>query len=155
MNCVENMRKILGGSGAYTLSGESMIDWELGAYGAGLGPLEEEAQKLQEDLFAMTAGGERLAVWERMYRRQASWAELETRRRGVAAALSRRGGPVLSGDMEGILAASGIKGSAQIASGKLVITVTEYQGVTESEALRLLGRLIPLHVEWEIEAPAA
>lgn len=152
MTCLENMHKILGESGAYKLTGDSMIDRELEAYGAGLGPLEQEAQRLQEDLFAMTAGSERLTEWERMYRRQASWAELEPRRRGVAAALSRRGGPVLSGDIEGILAASGIKGSAVMEAGKLVITVTEYQGVTESEAQRLLGRLIPLHVKWEINS---
>lgn len=150
MNCVESMRKALNQSGAYALDGTGMIDQELAAYGAGLGKIEEEADKLEGDLFAMTAGGERLGIWEHMYRRQASWAGTDTRRRGVAAALSRRGGPVLAGDMEGILAAAGIAGSVSVEAGKLIITVTEYQGVTEAEAKRVLGRMIPLHVKWEI-----
>lgn len=150
MDCLENMRKVLSGTGAYALDGNSMVDMELEAYAAGFRIVEDSLSQLEEDMFAMTAGPEQLGVWERLYRRQASWAGPELRRKGVAAALSFRGGPVLARDMEGILAAAGIKGSAGMQDGKLVITVTEYQGVTETEAVRLLGRLIPLHVRWEI-----
>lgn len=150
MDCVGNMRRVLSGTGAYALDGSSMIDQELEAYGAGLRTVEDSLRQLEDDMFAMTAGDERLGIWEKLYRRQASWGDMNTRRRGVAAALSRRGGPVLSGDIEGILAAAGIKGSASVRDGKLVITVTEYQGVTETEAVRLLGRLMPLQVRWEI-----
>ena len=155
MDSVENMRKVLNESGAYKLGGDSAVDWELGAYGAGLGPVEEGLRRLEGDMFALTAGEERLGAWERLYRRQASWAGPETRRRGVAAALSRRGGPVLSGDMEGILEAAGIKGTARVEGGKVIVTVTEYRGVTEEEAGRLLSGLLPLHVAWEIEAAGA
>ena len=99
MDCVENMRGVLNAAGAYKLTGDSAIDQELEAYGVGLKAIEEQAQRLEDDLFAVTAGEERLGVWERLYRRQPSWADPDTRRRGVAAALSRRGGPVLPGDM--------------------------------------------------------
>ena len=128
-----------------------MIDQELEAYGAGLRPVEESLAGLEGDIFAATAGPERLGIWERFYRRQSSWADIETRRRGAAAALSRRGGPVLPGDMEGILAAAGIRGAARIEGGRLLIHAEEYVGVTETEAHKILGRMLPLHLGWEIE----
>ena len=151
MDCVENMRGVLNAAGAYKLTGDSAIDQELEAYGVGLKAIEEQAQRLENDLFAVTAGEERLGVWERLYRRQPSWADSDTRRRGVAAALSRRGGPVLPGDMEGILAAAGIRGAARIEGGRLLIHAEEYVGVTEIEAHKILGRMLPLHLGWEIE----
>ena len=142
MDCVENMRGVLNAAGAYKLTGDSAIDQELEAYGVGPKAIEEQA---------VTAGEERLGVWERLYRRQPSWADPDTRRRGVAAALSRRGGPVLPGDMEGILAAAGIRGTARIEGGRLLIHAEEYVGVTETEAHKILGRMLPLHLGWEIE----
>lgn len=151
MDCVENMRKVLTESGAYVLDGSSMVDQELEAYGAGLRTVEEEAQRLEGELFVLTASAERLGSWERLYRRQASWADIEVRRRGVAKALSCRGGLVLRGDLEGLLEAAGVKGSARMEDGKLIIHVEEYQGVTETEARRVLGRLMPLYIKWEIE----
>ncbi len=155
MDSVENMRKVLNESGAYKLSGDSAVDRELGAYGAGLGPVEEGLRRLEEDMFALTAGEERLGAWERLYRRQASWADPETRRRGVAAALSRRGGPVLSGDIEGILEAAGIKGAARFEGGKVIITVAEYLGVTEEEAGRRHSKPVALGLLREGEAAVA
>ncbi len=150
MNSVENMRKILNSSGAYKPDGGSLVDRELEAYGAGLMTVEESLDRLEADVFAATAGPERLSAWERLYRRQASWADMETRRKGVAAALSRRGGPVLMSDMEGILAAAGIKGSAGMENGTLVISVQEYMGVTEAEARKVLGRMMSAGVLWEV-----
>ncbi|WP_300684008.1 hypothetical protein [Acutalibacter sp. 1XD8-36] len=152
MDSVENMRKILNGSGAYRLDGGTIIDQELEAYGAGLRPVEESLARLEGDIFAATAGPERLGIWERFYRRQSSWADIDTRRRGAAAALSRRGGPVLMRDMEGILDAAGIRGSAGLEEGKMVIHVKEYLGITEAEARKVVGRMMPAGVRWEIRA---
>ena len=152
MDCVENMRGVLNAAGAYKLTGDSAIDQELEAYGVGLKAIEEQAQRLENDLFAVTAGEERLGVWERLYRRHGFRpAGKRSSMRGVAAALSRRGGPVLPGDMEGILAAAGIRGTARIEGGRLLIHAEEYVGVTETEAHKILGRMLPLHLGWEIE----
>ena len=63
MDSVENMRKILNGSGAYRLDGGTMIDQELEAYGAGLRPVEESLARLEGDIFAATAGTERLCLF--------------------------------------------------------------------------------------------
>lgn len=152
MSGVENMRRILSESGAYQLTGDTPVDQELDAYGAGLETVEEQARRLEEDMFALTASPEILKMWELLYRRQASWADPDVRRNGVAKALSRRGAPVLAGDAPGLLEAAGIKGTVREQDGKLVIQVEEYQGITETEARRLLGRLLPAHLEWEIEA---
>ena len=151
MDCVTNMRKILNGSGAYELDGSGLVDQELAAYGAGLGPIEEDLERLEEDLFAMTAGTGRLGAWERLYRRQVSGAGADMRRRGVARALSCRGGPALREHLPGILDAAGISGSAREEGGKLIIHVDSLQGTTEAEANRLLGRLLPLNAAWELE----
>lgn len=150
MDSTENMRRVLNACGAYKLDGSTMIDRELEAYGAGLEPVWERAAGLERDMFALTAGEERLGIWERLYRRQAAFGDIEARRRGVAAALSRRGGPVLAGDAEAILAVAGIEGSVRAEGGRLIITADSYNGATPAEAARLLGRLVPLHVGWEI-----
>lgn len=151
MDSITNMRKVLNESGAYELDGSGLVDQELAAYGAGLEPIEDGLQQLEEDLFAMTAGTGRLGTWERLYRRQASSAGADMRRRGVARALSCRGGPVLREHLPGILDAAGINGSAREENGKLIIHVDSLQGTTEAEAKRLLGRLLPLNVTWETE----
>ena len=36
--------------------------------------------------------------------------------------------------------------------GKLLVALEEYQGVTAQEAQRMLDRLLPAHLEWEIQA---
>lgn len=151
MECVENMRKVMNASGAYALNGQSLVDQELYAYGAGLESLEAQIQQLEEDMFAMTAGAGRLGLWERLYRRQPGWGDIAQRRRAAARALSRRGGPVMQGDLQGILEAAGITGSAEVSGGKIVIHADGYAGITPGEAAKMLGRLIPLHVQWEIE----
>ena len=55
-------------------------------------------------------------------------------------------------DMEGILDAAGIRGSAGLEEGKIVIHVQEYLGITEAEARKVVGRMMPAGVRWEIRA---
>ena len=61
-------------------------------------------------------------------------------------------GPALMSDMQGILDAAGIKGSAGLEEGKMVIYVQEYLGITEAEAHKVVGRMMPAGVRWEIRA---
>lgn len=146
----ENMRRVLADTGIYVLTGDSPIDREIGAYEAGLGPLEEELERLEADLFVLTATAECLARWEAVYRGQASTADLETRRLAAAKALSLSNDPLTASDMDDILLIAGIRGSWQESGGKLVIQAEEYLGGTEEQARRLLGRLLPAGLEWEL-----
>ena len=54
--------------------------------------------------------------------------------------------------MQDLLAAAGVRGSLREEDGKLLVALEEYQGVTAQEAQRMLDRLLPAHLEWEIQA---
>lgn len=151
MNGREHMAQVLGATGIYKLTGDSPVDWELDAYGAGLQVLETAMAELEGELFALTAPSGRLAEWERLFRSQESGAELAVRREAAAKAIGLRPVPAtLQAVREEILPIAGIKGTVAAEGSKLTITVEEYQGVTAKEAKRLLDRLLPAHLEWEI-----
>ena len=54
--------------------------------------------------------------------------------------------------LQDLLAAAGVRGSLREEDGKLLVALEEYQGVTAQEAQRMLDRLLPAHLEWEIQA---
>ena len=64
MRARAHMAQVLEGTGLYSLTGSTPVDWELDAYSAGFAPLEAAFDKLLADLFAATATRERLAQWE-------------------------------------------------------------------------------------------
>lgn len=145
-----HMAQVLRATGLYTLPGDTPADWEQAAYCAGLDSAEAELDTLEQSLFALTAPAEALARWEALFRSQASSGELGARRRGVAKALGLRfRRPTLGAIQEEVLPAAGIAGTVAESQGKLTITGTR-QGVTEAEARRLLDRLLPAHMEWEL-----
>lgn len=145
-----HMAQVLRATGIYTLPGNTPADWEQDAYCAGLDSAEGELDALEQSLFALTAPAERLAQWEALFRAQASSGALPARRKGVAGALGLRfQRPSLRAIQEQVLPAAGIAGTVAEADGKLSITGS-LQGVTEKEARRLLDRLLPAHMEWEL-----
>lgn len=146
----ENMAGIMAATGLYKLTGSSPVDWELDAYGKGLGILEADMELLEAELFVMTAPAQRLDQWEKLFRCQASGGSLEDRRLGVAKALSPGPGALSLPALEDILLIAGVRGGISWSEGKLHISVQEYIGVKEAEAKRLLDRLLPAHLEWEI-----
>lgn len=148
----ENIRQVLKNTGIYNLPGNSPVDHEVEAYAAGLEIVEDAMERLEKDLFALTATPERLAQWELLYRGQAAGGNLEARRKAAAQALGRQGGPVTAGNLDEILEAAGIRGTWEEVDGKLVIHATEYLCTSETEAKRLLGRLLPAHWKWEVAA---
>ncbi|RKJ39021.1 DUF2313 domain-containing protein [Acutalibacter sp. 1XD8-33] len=148
----ENIRRILSESGVYQLTGETPVDWEINAYEAGLQALEEEMEALEQDLFAATASARQLDRWEGLYRPQASSGELADRRRTVAKALAGYGGAVTLAVLKDLVEAAGILGTVTLEGGKVKLTVERCLGVSQAEAERMLNRLLPAHLEWEIAA---
>lgn len=144
------MAGILSATGLYKLTGVSPVDMELDAYGAGLGLIEADMALLEAELFVMTAPGDRLREWEKLFRWQASSGELEDRRRGVAKALGAWQGEMSLAAIADILDIAGVRGEATYADGKITVTASGFMGVTEREAKRLLDRLLPAHLEWEL-----
>ncbi len=146
----EHMAQVLRATGIYTLPGGTLADWEQEAFCAGLDKLEAGLDALEQSLFALTAPEEKLAQWEALFRAQASSGELAARRRGVAKALGLRfQRPTLRAIQEDVLPAAGIAGTVAEAEGRLMVAGT-LEGVTEQEARRLLDRLLPAHMEWEL-----
>lgn len=80
MRAREHMGHVLEATGLYRLTGDTPVDWELYAYGVGFARLEERFQAILEDMFPQTAGREKLAQWETLFRPQpaeASWKNVE------------------------------------------------------------------------------
>ena len=69
MRARAHMAQVLEGTGLYSLTGSTPVDWELDAYSAGFAPLEAAFDKLLADLFAATATRERLAQGEALFLR--------------------------------------------------------------------------------------
>lgn len=145
-----HLAQVLRATGIYTLPGDGPADWELEGYLAGLDRAEEELNVLEQSLFVSTAPAEQLARWESLFRAQASAGELAARQRGAAKALGLRfQRATLGAIQEDVLPAAGIAGTVAEAGGTLTVTGS-LQGVTEKEARRLLDRLLPAHLEWEL-----
>lgn len=147
MTAAENMARILRQSGVYKLTGESLVDWELAAYGAGFQVLAEQAAALEQEMLVATAPAERLSQWEKLCLPQALSASLEDRRAVVGQCLARRSGPITLGDLPGLLLAAGIKGTAAEGPEGLTVTVEEYL-LPEALAKARLGRLLPANLAW-------
>ncbi len=148
----ENIRRLLEATGIYRLTGSSPVDWEADTYEAGLDQAEAALAELEAGLFLASAPAERLEGWELLLRPQSSTASLEERREALRQTFSAWNRPANLAAMRGLLAAAGVKGSVREEGGKLLVAVEEYQGVTAQEARRMLDRLLPSHLEWEIEA---
>ena len=91
MRARAHMAQVLEGTGLYSLTGSTPVDWELDAYSAGFAPLEAAFDKLLADLFAATATRERLAQWEALFRPQPSTAPGISRRRAPRGSCPGRG----------------------------------------------------------------
>ena len=74
------------------------------------------------------------------------------RSRALVQAFSAWNRPANLEAMQDLLAAAGVRGSLREEDGKLLVALEEYQGVTAQEAQRMLDRLLPAHLEWEIQA---
>lgn len=147
MTAAENMASILTKSGVYKLTGDSPVDWELAAYGAGFQALAEQVSALEQEMLIGTAPAERLAQWEKLCLPQALSASLEVRRAVLGQCLASRGGPVAQDDLPGLLLAAGIKGTAAEGTDGLTVTVEEYL-LPEALAKARLGRLLPANLAW-------
>lgn len=144
------MARVLRATGLYTLPGGTAADWELEAMAAGFAAAEEDLAALEAELFILTAPAERLSEWEKLFRSQASGAALDVRRNAAAKALGARfERPSLKAVQENVLPAAGVLGTVREEDGRLIIEGS-LQGVAPQEAKRLLNRLLPAHMEWEL-----
>lgn len=142
-----HMAQVLEATGLYRLTGSTPADWELDAYGAGFALLEERFDRLLADLFPSTAGRERLAQWEALFRPQPAQAPVEDCRETVASRFAARG--FTQAAVEGLLPGAGVRGRLlEDGSGGLTVLLGRLLGVTREEASRELGQLLPAHMAW-------
>ncbi len=146
----ERIRQILNDTRAYRLTGETSADWEVNAAAAALDRLEEAMDTLFGDCFAATASAEQLAQWERIFQPDPSTADLEDRRKVLAARLSVRPTGFTPEDFARTLAAAGIEGTITETAEGLQVTATRLLGIPEAEARRELNLLLPAHIPWTL-----
>ena len=54
------------------------------------------------------------------------------------------------GAIKELLDIAGVRGEVEYGEGKLVIKAGGFLGVTKREAERLLDRILPAHISWEL-----
>ena len=114
MRARAHMAQVLEGTGLYSLTGSTPVDWELDAYSAGFAPLEAAFDKLLADLFAATATRERLAQWEALFRPQPSTAPVEDCRDTVASRMAARPGDFTWAGTQRLLPGAGVRGRVEV-----------------------------------------
>lgn len=151
----EHIRRVLEATGVYRLTGDSPVDREVDAYAAGLRVAEEAMDLALEELFVETAPAQRLEQWELLFCRQAPGGSLDQRRRALLRRLALHRRPGTLEDLAAVLEAAGIDGTVEESETGLTVRVKALMGVSEQEAGRLLERLMPLHLRWELVMEAA
>ncbi len=148
MTAREHLAKLLSGTGMYQLTGSTPVDWELSGYGAGFALVEERLEALLGDLFAVTAGRQRLAAWEQLFRKQPAAAALEDCREMVHSRLSVRPDGVNLDALQALLPGAGVRGLLLENGKELTVVLGKLLGVTKAEAARELEQLLPAHLTW-------
>lgn len=149
MRARAHMAQVLEGTGLYSLTGSTPVDWELDAYSAGFAPLEAAFDKLLADLFAATATRERLAQWEALFRPQPSTAPVEDCRDTVASRMAARPGDFTQAGTQRLLPGAGVRGLVlEDGEGGLKVLLGRLLGITQAEAARELDQLLPAHLAW-------
>lgn len=151
MTARENMRQVLARCGAYRLAEDCPLQWELAAYGAGFDGLKGALAQGEQDAFALTASPERLTEWEALCLPAPAACGVRDRREMLAARLSllAHRGPLTMGDLPTLLLAAGIRGTAIEEGGVVRVAPGEYL-LPPALAQQELGRLMPLHLAWEM-----
>lgn len=151
MTAREHLAKILSDTGLYQLTGSTPVDWELSGYGAGFALVEERLEALLADLFAITAGRQRLAVWEELFRKQPSTAALEECQEMVHSRLSVRPDGVNLEALQALLPGAGVRGLLLEDGDELTVVLGKLLGLTKVEATRELDQLLPAHLTWTLD----
>lgn len=110
MRAREHMGHVLEATGLYRLTGDTPVDWELSAYGAGFARLEERFQGILENMFPQTAGREKLAQWETLFRPQPAEASLEECQEMVLQRFSVGEEDFTPEDVQNLLVGAGVRG---------------------------------------------
>ena len=151
MTAAEHIAQVLRGTGLYTLDGDTRVDAELSAYGAGFALIEASFLELLGELFIETAAGYGLDCWELLFRPQVSAGTAAQRRASLLARLGVGGDAHTLAEYSALLPGAGVEGTlAETEEGGLLVTGSPV-GVTEEEAERELDRLLPAHLAWELQ----
>lgn len=152
MRAREGLARVLSGTGLYQLTGSTPVDWELDAYGVGFALVEERFDALLADLFTATAGRQRLARWEALFRPQGAAAPVEDCRESVTRRLAVRPDSFTPAEVQALLPGAGVRGLLlENGEGGLTLVLGRLLGVTKEEAQRELSALLPAHLPcaWE------
>lgn len=143
----QRMREILNATGAYRLTGQSMIDSEINACAVAIDSFEDEMQAFLNNIFAATADKATLDRLEKLYRTQASSAELDDRREFVKARLAVNPTHFTTKYLPDMLKAANILGEAFEDNGKIRVLFGRAVGISPQWAKSELKELLPAHIE--------
>ncbi len=80
MSVLENLIRAHKPIGIYSITEDSNLSFELGAYGAGLELLQDELKEIEREAFFATAESYGLSMWEKLWGAQRSDLSVERRR---------------------------------------------------------------------------
>jgi hypothetical protein len=154
MNALESMVKKLKGAGIYTLRGDSVVDYELQAYAAGLNLAIDALSQLENESFLPTATGYGISYWESQFQVEAQGSTEERR-----AALLKRGAITPNNftktDMERVLTMAGLNAEIceNTAAKRLYVNCLNEttDDAARRSALKTAKLFLPAHLNAELD----
>lgn len=149
MTARETMASALRDTGLYTLTGETLVDQELAAYGAALDVLYERIEDCKTDGFLGTAGEEGLARWEKLFGLH-PLGTLEERRKVLLQYSATRGDAHTCSDFLALFQSAGLTATIlEDPSGKKLCFNCIGLGNAEerADAVAYLKRFLPAHLQ--------
>ncbi|WP_099204665.1 hypothetical protein [Scatolibacter rhodanostii] len=149
----KHMQKVLESTGLYDFSLGTILQSEMSAYEVGFSLVEEEIQKLLEDLFIESASAETVEEKELAFRYVPSSESLAVKRQML---LARYGDFAENSNFtrfQKLLLAAGVDAviAENVKENKLVVTINRLLGISLEQAKKELLTLLPAHLDIEIK----
>lgn len=147
MGAYETMKGFLRMTGLYTLSGSTIIDFELQAYAAGLDALTDEFTELQNESFVNTSSGYGLENREETFGLPHT-GELADRRNAVLKLGTVTENGFTKDSLKSLLEAFGLSVdiTEDTANGTITVKFLKIPSCGVSEAVKTVNKFAPAHL---------
>ena len=147
MGAYESMKGFLKKTGLYSLSGGTIVDFELQAYAAGLDALTEEFNELQRESFVNTSSGYGLENREEAFGLPHT-GELADRRNAVLKLGAVTENSFTKDSLKSLFEAFGLSAdiSEDTANGKITVKFLKLPSCGISKAIKIVNNFTPAHL---------
>lgn len=147
MGAYETMKSFIKTTGLYTLSGSTLIDFELQAYAAGLDALTDEFSELQRESFVNTSSGYGLENRENTFGLSHT-GELADRREKILKLGAVTNNSCTKEGLKSLLETMGLSVdiSEDTANGSITVKFTAFPSCGIGKAVAIVNKFAPAHL---------